>query len=377
MINLQEPYICGKELGFIKQAIQQQHLSGAGYFTGQCERWLEAFTTCPRVLLTTSCTHALEIAAILMNIQPGDEIIMPSFTFVSSANAFVLRGAKVVFVDVHPDTMNINEALIEAAITKKTRGILVMHYAGVACEMDEIMAVAASHGLMVIEDAAQGMDAWYKGRHLGTIGHFGTLSFHATKNIQCGEGGALLINDNRFAERAEIIREKGTNRKAFFSGKVDKYSWVDIGSSYLLNEMTAAFLYAQFKDVKKVSKRRRMLWDYYYKLLVDKQAPHSYQLSEIPQVDRAHNGHLFFMFVQAKDRSDLIQFLKEEEIKAAFHYVPLHLSKYGKKVGQFIGEDHYTSSKSSALIRLPLYYNLKKTEIKKVVTAINKFYQTF
>ncbi len=372
MIPFHEPYTNGLEISYLKDAIKRRSFSGAGYFTLQCELLLKEFTGCPgEVLLTSSCTHALEMCALLLDLQPGDEIIMPSFTFVSSANAFVLRGAKIVFVDIRPDTMNIDEHLIEAAITDKTKAILVMHYGGVACEMDTIMNIAAKFDIKVIEDAAQCMDAWYKGKHLGSIGHFGTISFHATKNIQCGEGGALLINDRTFYERAEILREKGTNRKAFLRGDIDKYSWVDIGSSYLMSDLAAAFLLSQLKTTTIVTEKRIKLWNYYLKKLTEKKLDKFLQLPSASPDHLQHNGHIFYLHTtDLKQRIRLIKNLKEKKIQAYFHYVPLHSAVQGKKHSRFSGEDKFTTVKSNTLLRLPLFYNLTTKQIDFIVDAI-------
>lgn len=360
------PYLSGEEEQYVQQAIQRRNLAGDGPFTKKCQILLEDFTKSPNVLLTTSCTHALELSALLCNIQPGDEVIMSSFTFVSSANAFVLRGAKIVFVDIRPDTMNIDEQKIEAAITDKTKAILVMHYAGVACAMNEIMEIADRYHLFVIEDAAQCIDAYYHEQHLGTIGHLGAFSFHSTKNIHCGEGGALLINDKKLIERAEIIREKGTNRKSFLRGEVDKYSWVDIGSSYLMSELNAAFLYAQLLKIKEVTQKRLAIWEQYFKALDGLGF-------EINKTAYQHNGHLFFIKTKNKEeRSRLIRSLKSKLINTAFHYVPLHSSKAGKRLGQFHGQDKFTTKESERLLRLPLYYDLEEGSV--IVEFINQFY---
>lgn len=365
MIPFNIPFICEEEEKYIKKAITHKNLAGDGYFTKECQSFLKSFTTSANVLLTSSCTHALELSALLCDIQPGDEVIMSSFTFVSSANAFVLRGARIVYVDVHSDTMNINENLIEAAITPNTKAILVMHYAGVACAMDEIMSIAERHHLFVIEDAAQCIDAYYHKKHLGSIGHLGTFSFHSTKNIHCGEGGALLINDKRLAKRAEIIREKGTNRKSFLRGEVDKYSWVDIGSSYLMSELNAAFLYAQLQQVTSVTKRRLTFWKIYNDHL-KRFKPQN--ISEALQ----HNGHLYFIKCKnIKERSKLIAFLKKKKISTAFHYVPLHSSKKGIDTGRFNGDDLFTTKESERLLRLPLYYDL--ADIELVIESLNEF----
>ena len=367
MISFNIPFICGEEENFIHEAINEKNLSGDGHFTKLCQKELVAFTKASNILLTSSCTHALELSALLCDIKPGDEIIMSSFTFVSSANAFVLRGAKIVFVDIDPVTMNIDENLIESAITKKTKAILVMHYAGVSCAMDQIMAIAKKNDLFVIEDAAQCIDAYYHQKHLGTIGHLGAFSFHATKNIHCGEGGALLVNDERLVNRAEIIREKGTNRKLFFKGKVDKYTWVDIGSSYLLSEISTAFLYAQIQKIKQVTQRRLHYWEIYKKEL-------GFLNPNTISPDLKHNAHIFYIKCSDKDqRSDLIQYLKSRSIKSAFHYVPLHSSPAGKLFGRFHGEDKYTTIESERLLRLPLFYDLK--EIDQVIDSVKQYFQ--
>lgn len=371
MIPFNIPFISGDELQYIEEAIQRKDLTGDGYFSRRGQLLLENITGCKKVMLTGSCTHALEMCAILADIQPGDEVIMPSFTFVSSANAFVLRGARIVFVDIRPDTMNIDEKLIEDAITKKTKAILVMHYAGISCEMDAIMAIAQAHNLIVIEDAAHCIGAYYKGRHLGTIGHLGTLSFHSTKNIHCGEGGALFVKDDRFAERAEIIRDKGTNRKAFLKGKVDKYTWVDAGSSYLMSELTAAFLYAQLLNVELVNKKRSFQWQAYFDAFrewTDRIA--------IPFVPAGckHNGHIFYIKCKNKtERQRLIEELKDKAIEATFHYVPLHSSIAGKKYGIFKGIDNFTTKESEKLLRLPLYFDLENTS--EISACFKQFYQ--
>ncbi len=372
MIPFHEPYINGSETNYLTDAVRRQSFSGAGHYTQACESFLTNFTkSSGEVLLTSSCTHALEMSALLLDLQPGDEIIMPSFTFVSSANAFVLRGAKIVFVDIRPDTMNIDEQLIEGAITARTKAILVMHYGGVACEMDTIMSIATKHQLKVIEDAAQCMDAWYKGKHLGTIGDFGTISFHASKNIHCGEGGALLVNNQAFYERAEILREKGTNRKAFLRGDIDKYSWVDIGSSYLMSDLSAAFLLSQLETVTLVTQKRKALWNYYYKKLGAHKSTEGFHLPAPSEKDLHHNAHIFYIHTNDLDqRIRLIKKLKEKNIQAYFHYIPLHSSAYGKKHSRFHGEDKFTTSKSNSLLRLPLFYSLSKIQIDTIVEAI-------
>lgn len=372
MIPFNIPHVVGTELSQISKAIATKELAGDGQFTRQCEQKLEQLTHTKKALLTSSCTHALEICAFLCDIQAGDEVIMSSFTFVSAANAFVIRGAKIVFVDIHPDTMNIDERLIEQAISTKTKAIVAMHYGGLSCHMDSIMQIARQHNLIVIEDAAHCIGAFYEKQHLGTIGHLGTLSFHATKNVQCGEGGALLINDTQFIARAEMIREKGTNRKQFLNGEVNKYSWVDIGSSYLLGELSAAFLLAQLEELENINQRRILLWQNYYHLLKDLANDSYIKLPNCPP-DKQHNGHIFYIKCRShSEKNELIQFLKQQQIKTAFHYVPLHSAKAGQEYGQFVGEDKFTTSESNKLLRLPLYYDFKDTAY--VVKKIIEFY---
>jgi len=376
MIRFNIPAFVGKELDFIKETINSGRLSGDNQFTQKCHQWFEEKLECKKVLLTTSCTHALEMAALLIDIQKGDEVIMPSYTFVSTANAFALRGAKIVFIDIRPDTMNIDETKIEAAITKKTKAIVPVHYAGVACEMDTIMEIANKHSLFVIEDAAQGMMATYKGKALGTIGHIGCFSFHETKNYTSGgEGGLIILNDERFIERAEIIREKGTNRSQFFRGQIDKYSWVDLGSSYLPSELQAAYLYAQLLDAKKINKKRLELWEHYYTKLTPLAQQGYIDLPTIPRTSQ-HNGHMFY--IKTKDletRTELLSFLKKQEILAVFHYVPLHSAKAGKHFGKFHGNDNFTTKESERLLRLPMFYQLTTDLQVKVIDAIRSFFQ--
>ena len=376
MIRFNIPAFVGKELDFIKETINSGRLSGDNQFTQKCHQWFEEKLECKKVLLTTSCTHALEMAALLIDIQKGDEVIMPSYTFVSTANAFALRGAKIVFIDIRPDTMNIDETKIEAAITKKTKAIVPVHYAGVACEMDTIMEIANKHSLFVIEDAAQGMMATYKGKALGTIGHIGCFSFHETKNYTSGgEGGLIILNDERFIERAEIIREKGTNRSQFFRGQIDKYSWVDLGSSYLPSELQAAYLYAQLLDAKKINKKRLELWEHYYTKLTPLAQQGYIDLPTIPRTSQ-HNGHMFY--IKTKDletRTELLSFLKKQEILAVFHYVPLHSAKAGKDFGKFHGNDNFTTKESERLLRLPMFYQLTTDLQVKVIDAIRSFFQ--
>jgi dTDP-4-amino-4,6-dideoxygalactose transaminase len=360
LIPFNRPFMTGEELGYIAQAHANGHLAGDGPFTRRCHAWLEQRTGAGKALLTHSCTAALEMAALLFDFKAGDEIIMPSFTFVSSANAFVLRGGVPVFVDIRPDTLNIDERRIEAAITPRTRAIMVVHYAGVACEMDEIMRIAGRHDLLVVEDAAQGLLADYRGKPLGALGHLGCLSFHETKNIHCGEGGALLINDPRFVERAEIIREKGTNRSRFFRGQVDKYTWVDAGSSYLPSEMNAAFLWAQMEEAEAITRRRLALWQSYRDAFAPLADEGRIQLPSQPAHCR-HNGHLFAAILPSlQARTAVIAALKAEGIHAVFHYVSLHDSPGGRQFGRTHGELAETSRVSDCLVRLPLWIGLEE-----------------
>jgi len=376
MIMFNVPPFVGKEQQYIKEAIENnQKLCGDGPFTKKCNTWFEDNFNTPKSLLTTSCTHALEMAAILVDIKPDDEVIAPSYAFVSTVNAFVLRGAKIVFVDIRPDTMNIDENLIEGAITDKTKAIVPVHYAGVSCEMDRIIDMAKRHNLYVIEDAAQGVMSTYKGKALGTIGDFGCYSFHETKNYTMGEGGAILIQNKSFIERAEIIREKGTNRSKFFRGQVDKYSWVDIGSSYLPSELNAAYLYAQLEEAEKINNSRLEIWNTYYQELNKLAYEELIELPHIPN-NCEHNAHMFY--IKCKDleeRTELINYLKENDILAVFHYIPLHSSKAGLKYGRFHGEDKYTTKKSERLVRLPLYYGLEKEKVNYISDKIYKFYK--
>lgn len=374
VINSNKPFIIGKELYNIAQAVLEVHLSGDGRFTLACHQWLEENLRCKKALLTHSCTAALEMAAILTNIGPDDEVIMPSYTFVSTANAFVLRGGKPVFVDIRPDTFNLNEDLLEQAITSKTKAIVPVHYAGSACAMDEIQNIANQHNLMVIEDAAQALLATYKDKYLGTIGQLGCLSFHETKNVISGEGGALLINDDSLIERAEIIREKGTNRSQFFRKEIDKYTWVDIGSSYLPSELIGAFLYAQLEHTDKINTRRRELCEYYYTHLQPLENQGILTLPTKPN-NYSPNGHLFYIVVKnLEERGRLIDYLKRENIYALFHYVPLHSSPAGKKYGRVASKMVVTDRIADTLLRLPLYYEMTESEIDRVVSCIYKFY---
>ena len=376
MIDFNKPPLTGNEEKYVLESIKSPKISGDGEFSKRCHQWFEEDLGCKKALLTTSCTHALEMAALLIDIQEGDEVIMPSYTFVSTANAFALRGAKIVFVDIRPDTMNIDETKIEAAITPKTKVIVPVHYAGVGCEMDTIMALADKYGLFVVEDAAQGMMSSYRGKPLGTIGDFGTFSFHETKNYtSAGEGGLLIINNERFADRAEIIREKGTNRSAFFRGMVDKYSWVDIGSSYLMNDMSAAYLWGQLVEAEKIKENRLKSWKSYNEGL-QKLADRG--LIELPVIPDhcEQNGHMFYIKVKdLKERTALLAYLNQRDIGAVFHYIPLHSAPAGLKLGRFEGEDRYTTVESERLIRLPLYYGLKTADQEFILQSIYDFYE--
>ncbi len=369
MIPFNKPYMTGRELWYIAQAHTNGHLAGDGMYTNKCRTWLETFTGTKKALLTHSCTAALEMAAILANIQPGDEVIMPSYTFVSTANAFVLRGGVPVFVDIRPDTLNIDETKIEAAITSRTKAIVPVHYAGVGCEMNVILDIAQRHHLMVIEDAAQGIMSTYAGKPLGSIGHLGAYSFHETKNIISGEGGALLINDERFAGRAEIIREKGTNRSQFFRGEVDKYSWVDIGSSYLPGEVISAFLWAQMEEAQSITERRLAAWDSYHMAMAPLEHDGLLRRPIVPSECR-HNAHMYYVLLPSLEkRTKLIADLKREGIHSVFHYVPLHSSPAGRLFGRVGSSMAVTDDISDRLLRLPLWVGLN-TEIPKRVADI-------
>lgn len=374
-IHFNQPAKAGKEDKYVLEAISSTHLSGDGPFSKKCCLWFEEHLGCNKALLTPSCTHALELAAILINIKLGDEVIMPSYTFVSTANAFVLRGAKIVFVDIRPDTMNIDETLIEAAITSKTKAIVPVHYAGVACEMDSIMDIANRHDLIVIEDAAQGIMSTYKGKPLGTIGHIGSYSFHETKNITSGgEGGLLIINDAQYVKRAEIIREKGTNRSLFFRGEVDKYSWVDIGSSYLPSEIQAAYLWGQLEMVEEITKSRITLWNKYSQSL-SCLVEEGKIISPFIQDDCQHNGHMFYLKAKnLAERTELLAHLKVDGISAVFHYIPLHNSPAGLRFTRFYGEMKFTIKESERLIRLPMWYGMDDKSIEFVIKSIMNFY---
>lgn len=365
----------GTEKKYVEEAIESKLLAGDGPYTQKCHEWFESRLKCDAALLTPSCTHALEMSAMLMDIQPGDEIIMPSYTFVSTANAFVLRGAKIIFVDVRPDTMNIDENLIKPAITNKTKAIVVVHYAGVACEMDTIMSITNEHNLFVVEDAAQGMRAEYKGKPLGTIGHFGTYSFHATKNYTSGgEGGLLIVNDKDFSVKAEIIREKGTNRSQFFRGMVDKYSWVDCGSSYLPSELQAAYLWGQLEKVDDINHNRLKVWGNYYEGLLPLVEAGHIMLPNVPEACE-HNAHMFYIKLKDLDeRTAFIDFMKENNVLTVFHYVPLHSSNFGLKNTVFHGDDVYTTKESERLVRLPLWYGLQEVDVKNIISLIHQFF---
>lgn len=368
-VPFNRPYTSGKELEYIQDAIASGHLSGDGPFTRQCQTWLEVQTGCHQALLTLSCTAALEMAAILADIQPGDEVIMPSFTFVSTANPFVLRGGVPVFVDIRPDTLNLDEAQVEAAITEKTKAIVPVHYAGVSCEMDTIMQLAQQHGLLVIEDAAQGIQARYHDRPLGSIGHLGALSFHDTKNLICGEGGALLVNDPALCDRAEVIWQKGTNRKQFFRGLVDKYTWVDVGSSYLPSELNAAFLWAQLEQAEAITQTRLAIWQRYHHAFAELEQAGLVRRPVVPSACQ-HNAHLYYLLLpNLETRTRVIERLKQLGISAVFHYIPLHSSPAGQRYGRTQGNLAWTNKLSHRLIRLPLWPGVE-AELDQVIEAI-------
>lgn len=362
IVPFNKPYMTGKELQYIAEAHMKHHLSGDGMFTHRCNRWLEKKLGCEKALLTHSCTAALELAALLIDIRPGDEVILPSYTFVSTANAFVLRGAVPVFVDIRSDTLNIDETLIESAITNRTKAIVVVHYAGVACDMDTIMATAKRHGILLIEDAAQGIFSSYKGRSLGTFGQLGTLSFHETKNIISGEGGALLVNEPALGSRAEIMREKGTNRTAFFRGEVDKYSWVDVGSSFLPSDLIAAYLWAQMKEAEEITRRRLAIWQVYHQTFEKLETQGLCRRPFIPE-HCEHNGHMYYLLMPSQQkRMAFINELKQKGIDAVFHYVPLHSSKMGRRVGRVSGDMNCTDDIANRLVRLPMWLGLEECQ---------------
>lgn len=375
MINFNEPTLVGKELDYIKDAVTvERKLCGDGKYTHRCNKWIDEHTGVSKAMLTTSCTHALEIAAILCDIKEGDEVIMPSYTFCSTADAFVLRGAKIVFVDVRPDTMNIDENLIEAAITDKTKVIVPVHYAGVACDMDKIMNIAAKYNIKIVEDAAQGILATYKGKPLGSFGDYGCLSFHETKNFCMGEGGAILIRDKKNIERAEIIREKGTNRSRFFRGEIDKYTWVDKGSSYLPSELNAAYLWAQLEVADSIMEDRMNNWNKYDEFLRPLERQGIIECPHVPD-ECKHNAHMYYIKVEnLKQRTELISYLKGHGINTVFHYVPLHSADAGLKFGRFNGVDRYTTVESERLLRLPLHNNLDNTEVEYVCSKIVDYF---
>ena len=374
MIDFNIPPFTGKELEYVKQAVDAHKICGDGQFTKKCNAWLEQHFHAQKVLLTTSGSSALDMAALLCGIQPGDEVILPSFTFSSTANAFVLAGAALAFVDIRPDTMNIDETKIESAITQKTKVIVPVHYAGVACEMDTIMDIARRYGLKVVEDAAQGVMSYYKGRALGTIGDFGCYSFHETKNYSMGEGGALVINDCNYNDAAEILREKGTNRSKFFRGQVDKYTWVDFGDSYLPSDMNAAYLLAQLEVAEEINQNRLETWNAYYKAFHPLEEKGIIELPTIPK-DCVHNAHMFYIKLSClEERTRFINFMREREIWCVFHYVPLHSAPAGLKFGRFQGQDNWTTKESERLVRLPLYYNLTKENREFVIKSVKEFF---
>ena len=375
MIPFNIPPASGKEIAYIQQAIKNHKICGDGEFTKKCSAWMQNKFNAHKVLLTTSGTTALEMAAVLCDIQAGDEVIMPSYTFCSTANAFVQRGAKIVFVDIRPDTMNIDETKIEEAVTAKTKAIVPVHYAGVSCEMNTIMKIAKKHNLFVVEDAAQGVMSSYKGKALGTIGDFGCYSFHETKNYSMGEGGAIVINNPQYIERAEIIREKGTNRSQFWRGQVDKYTWIEYGSSFLPSELNAAYLWGQLEIADEINNDRLTSWNEYYQNLTELEKKGCIELPVIPS-DCVHNAHMFYIKVKdIEERTRLIEFLKHKDIGAVFHYVPLHSASAGKKYGFFFGRDIYTTKESERLLRLPMYYGLTKENINKICNTIKLFWE--
>ena len=374
MITFNVPPCAEKAMDYIQECVKNQKICGDGAYTRKCNKWIEEKTGTAKCLLTTSCTHATELAALLADIQPGDEVIMPAYTFVSTADAFVLRGAVPVFVDIRPDTMNIDEKLIEAAITEKTKAIVPVHYAGVACEMDTIMDIAKRHNLFVIEDAAQGIMATYKGKALGAIGDFGCYSFHETKNYSMGEGGALLIQNEKDIENAEIIREKGTNRSKFYRGQIDKYTWVNYGSSYLPSDMNAAYLYAQLEIADEINNARRACWDRDYENLNPLAQAGKIELPYVPE-ECVHNAHMFYIKAKnIEERSALIEYLKEHGVHSVFHYIPLHTAPAGIKFGRFNGEDKYTTKESERLTRLPMFYGLTLEQVDYICEVVKNFY---
>lgn len=376
MIRFNVPPSVDGEMDNIKKAIESMHICGDGAFTKKCSEYLEKLTGTSKCLLTTSCTHALEMAALLCDIKEGDEVIMPSYTFVSTADAFVLRGATPVFVDIRPDTMNIDETLIEAAITEKTKAIAVVHYAGVACEMDVIMDIARRHHLKVVEDAAQAIMCTYKGKALGTIGDFGCFSFHETKNFSMGEGGAILIRDPEYIEKAEILREKGTDRSKYYRGQVDKYRWQNFGSSYLPSDINAAYLYSQFEVAETINQARLDRFHQYYELLTPLMEAGKIELPVVPE-GCEQNGHMFYIKTKdMEERTALIDFLEKNDIMAVFHYIPLHTAPAGMKFGRFHGLDRYTTKESERLLRLPMFYQLTPEQVEYITGKVKEFYET-
>lgn len=374
-INFNVPPFTGKETEYIMEAVRAQKICGDGQFTKKCNAWIEEKTGTKKALLTTSCTHAIELAALLADVKSGDEVIMPSYTFVSTADAFVLRGAVPVFVDIRPDTMNMDEKKIEAAITDKTVGIVPVHYAGVACEMDTIMDIAKRHNLWVIEDAAQAIMSTYKGKALGTFGEFGCFSFHETKNYSMGEGGAILIRDEKYIEDAEILREKGTDRSKFNRGQIDKYTWRNYGSSYLPSDMNAAYLWAQLEMAEEINNARLAVWAQYKKELTPLAEAGKIELPTVPE-HCVHNAHMFYIkAAEIEERTELEKFLKANSVWAVFHYVPLHSAPAGLKFGRFHGEDEYTTKESERLLRLPMYYGLKEEEVSYICDKVKEFYK--
>ena len=374
MINFNEPPFVGTEFVYLEQAIRNKKICGDGVFTKRCNAWLEDCTGAQKALLTTSGTAALEMAALLCDIEPGDELFLPSYTFSSTATAFVLAGARLVFVDIRPDTMNIDERMIEAAVSDKTKAIVVVHYAGVSCEMDAIMDLASEYNLRIVEDAAQGIMSLYKGRPLGSIGDFGCYSFHETKNYSMGEGGALLIADEKHNEPAEVLREKGTNRSRFFRGQVDKYTWVGYGSSYLPSDLNAAYLWAQLERADDINENRLAIWNRYYHAFVDLADQEIISLPVVPK-ECVHNAHMFYMKCRGlSERTALIAYLRDRDVQSTFHYIPLHSAPAGRKFGRFAGDDVYTTAESERIVRLPMYYGLAEEDQDRVIEAVRAFF---
>ena len=375
MINFNVPPYVGKEIEYIKDVISKRKICGDGEYTKKCNKWMEEKFHADKVLLTTSGTSALDLSMLLCDLKPGDEVILPSYTFSSTANAFAIYGAKLVFVDIRPDTMNIDETKIEAAITEKTRAIIVVHYAGVACEMDTIMNIAKRHNLLVVEDAAQGVMSKYKGKYLGTIGDMGCYSFHETKNYSMGEGGAIIINNPEYIERAEILREKGTNRSKFYRGQVDKYTWVDIGDSFLPSELNAAYLWGQLEMAEEINDNRLNVWNRFYNAFKPLEEAGRVELPFIP-TDCVHNAHMFYLKCKdLNERTTFISFMKEKGVQCVFHYIPLHSAPAGLKYGRFVGEDKYTTKESERLVRLPMYYGMTEEEQKAVIDSVLDFFE--